>query len=140
MGVARNWFSRLSDQAPTDGVHYYHRAKLAQPNVIRQLHYYAKSLCVEIPYPLARESIMELCEPVMSPSPDETRVVPTSTVLNFLRTHGILFSGRQKEELARTMEALFQTLDPSIKSRSPFPWGELGYVTDHWVTVWYAGN
>jgi hypothetical protein len=59
-GVARHWYSKASDKAPTTGRLYHHLAILARPNALQQLFYYAKSLCVVIPFTSARESILTL--------------------------------------------------------------------------------
>ncbi|KAH8585923.1 hypothetical protein B0O99DRAFT_657066 [Bisporella sp. PMI_857] len=44
-GVARCWYSKASDKAPTTGRLYHHLAILARPNALQQLYYYA-NLCV----------------------------------------------------------------------------------------------
>ena len=65
-GVARHWYSKASDKAPTTGRLYHHLAILARPNALQQLFYYSKSLCVVIPFTSARESILTLFEPVLN--------------------------------------------------------------------------
>ncbi|KAE9374243.1 hypothetical protein N431DRAFT_455027 [Stipitochalara longipes BDJ] len=57
-GVARHWYSKASDKAPTTGRLYHHLAILARPrpNALQQLFYYAKSLCGI--FPSGRESIL----------------------------------------------------------------------------------
>tara|TARA_R110002060_G_scaffold57696_1_gene67903 strand:- start:481 stop:807 length:327 start_codon:yes stop_codon:yes gene_type:complete len=49
-GVVRHWYSKASDKAPTTGRLYHHLAILARPNVLQQLFYYSKSLCVVTPF------------------------------------------------------------------------------------------
>ncbi|KAK4041987.1 hypothetical protein C8A01DRAFT_14340 [Parachaetomium inaequale] len=124
--VSRHWYSRASDKAPTTGRLYHHLAILARPNAMQQLYYYSKSLCVEMPFLSARESIMTLFEPLISrtSNPQQARLPPTE--LNFGKTHGILFSGKQLEELEPTMETFFQLLDNHI-GRSTRRWLEAGY-------------
>ena len=63
-GVARYWYSKGSDRAPTTGRLYHHLAILARPNALRQLFYYTKSLCVVSPCTPARESILTLFHPI----------------------------------------------------------------------------
>jgi hypothetical protein len=41
-GVARHWYSKASDKAPTTGRLYHYLAILARPNTLQQLFYYAK--------------------------------------------------------------------------------------------------
>ncbi|KAL2260023.1 hypothetical protein VTK26DRAFT_6108 [Humicola hyalothermophila] len=124
--VSRHWYSRASDKSPTTGRLYHHLAILARPNALQQLYYYSKSLCVELPFLSARESIMTLFDPIMSrtPNPQQARLPPTE--LNFVKTHGILFSGKQMEELEAAMGAFFQLLDNHI-GRSTRRWLESGY-------------
>ena len=63
-GVARHWYSKASDKAPITGRLYHHLAILARPNALQQLFYYAKCLCVVVPFTSPRESILTLFEPV----------------------------------------------------------------------------
>ncbi|KAK4097793.1 hypothetical protein N658DRAFT_526800 [Parathielavia hyrcaniae] len=124
--VSRHWYSRASDKAPTTGRLYHHLAILARPNAQQQLYYYAKSLCVELPFPSARESIMTLFEPIMSrtPNPQQAKLPPAE--LYFVRTHGILFSGKQEEDLEPSITRFFELIDNHI-GRSTRRWLESGY-------------
>ncbi|KAJ6436628.1 telomerase-binding protein EST1A [Purpureocillium lavendulum] len=67
-GVSRHWYSMAADNSPTTGRFYHHLAILAQPNALQQLYFYAKSLCVPIPFPSARESVMTLFDPLLNGS------------------------------------------------------------------------
>ncbi|KAF5981585.1 hypothetical protein FBULB1_4696 [Fusarium bulbicola] len=96
-GVSRRWYSIASDKSPTTGRLYHHHAILARPNTLQQLCYYAKSLCVSIPFSSTRESIMALFGPVLSSSPNRG----TSFDAAFVRVHGILFSGKSRDQLER---------------------------------------
>lgn len=125
-GVSRHWYSRASDNAPTTGRLYHHLAILARPSPTQQLYYYSKSLCVEMPFLSARESIMTLFEPIMSrtPNPQQAKLPPTD--LSYVKSHGILFSGRQQEDFELTMATFLQLLDNHI-GRSVRRWLESGY-------------
>ncbi|KAL2181085.1 uncharacterized protein P884DRAFT_192070 [Thermothelomyces heterothallicus CBS 202.75] len=125
-GVSRRWYSQASDKAPTTGRLYHHLAILARPNILQQLYYYEKSLCVEIPFPSTRESIMTLFEPTLSSAPNSQQKRLQPTEVFFVKTHAILFSGRQLEELDATMEAFLQVLNNHI-ARSTRRWLEPGY-------------
>ncbi|KAJ4298763.1 hypothetical protein N0V88_003795 [Collariella sp. IMI 366227] len=105
--VSRNWYSKASDQSPTTGRLYHHLAILSRPNALQQLYYYSKSLCVELPFPSARDSIMTLFDPILAKAktPPNARLPPTE--LAFARTHGILFSGKHNEELVPSMNKFF---------------------------------
>ncbi|EAQ89589.1 hypothetical protein CHGG_06208 [Chaetomium globosum CBS 148.51] len=124
--VSRHWYSKASDKAPTTGRLYHHLAILARPNALQQLYYYAKSLCVEMPFLSARESILTLLEPIMSRTgnPQQNRLSPSER--NFVKLHAILFSGKQPEDWESTLEAFLQPLDNDI-ARSTRRWLEPGY-------------
>ena len=91
--VSRHWYSKASDKAPTTGRLYHHLAILARPNALQQLYYYSKSLCVEMPFASARESIMTLFEPILAPTPNLQQSRLPATEFAFVKTHSILFSG-----------------------------------------------
>ncbi|WAO85605.1 EST1-DNA-bind domain-containing protein [Fusarium falciforme] len=121
-GVSRHWYSKASDKSPTTGRLYHHLAILARPNALQQLSYYTKSLCVLIPFPSARESIMTLFDPVLSKSPN--RLAPIDAA--FVRAHGILFSGKSKDRLQESMDEFIGQLDSYI-----------GRVTKRWLDAGY---
>jgi hypothetical protein len=103
----------------TRGRLYHHLGILSRQNVLQQLYYHSKSLCVEMPFLLARKTIMTLFEPLIS------RADLPPIALNFTKTHGILFSGEQLEELEATMDTFFRLLDDHI-GRSARGWLEAG--------------
>ncbi len=113
-GVSRHWYSRASDKAPTTGRLYHHLAILARSNPLQQLQYYSKSLCVENPFHSARESIMTLFDPIMSPTFVPQLAKLSSTELDYIKTQGILFSGKKVEDLEYHMPSFFQSLDTHI--------------------------
>ncbi|KAK4243403.1 hypothetical protein C7999DRAFT_36275 [Corynascus novoguineensis] len=112
--VSRGWYSQASDKNPVVGRLYHHLAILARPNTWQQLFYYLKSLCVDIPFSSARESIMTLFEPLMSSMPNQQQKRLQPAELNFVKTHAILFSGKQLEDLEPTSKAFSQGLDSYI--------------------------
>jgi hypothetical protein len=93
---------------------YHHLAILARPSALQQLYYYAKSLCVEIPFPTTRESIITLFDPIMSPVPNPQQAGLPPTELHFVKAHSILYSSKQQEELVPTVDAFFKLLDNHI--------------------------
>lgn len=117
-GVSQRWYSMASDMSPTTGRLYHHRAILARPNALQQLYYYSKSLCVPMPFVSARESIMTLFDPLLSNT--QTRLAAVDAA--FVRVHGILFSGKNKEQLEPTMEEFLSQLD-----------GHIGRTTKRWL-------
>jgi hypothetical protein len=121
--VSRHWYSKASDKVPTTGRLYHHLAILARPNALQQLYYYTKSLCVEMPFLSARESIITLLEPIMSRTgnPQQSRL--SLSKRNFVKLHAILFSGKQPEDWESTLEAFLQPLDNDI-ARSTRRWLE----------------
>ncbi|KAK3383417.1 hypothetical protein B0T24DRAFT_566133 [Lasiosphaeria ovina] len=123
--VSRHWYSKASDKAPTTGRLYHHLAILARPNALQQLYYYTKSLCVAVPFSSARESIMTLFDPIMAPnSTQQSRLGPTD--LAFVKTHGIMFSGKMPEKLESSMDEFLSSLDGTI-ARSTRSWLEPAY-------------
>lgn len=121
--VSRHWYSKASDKAPTTGRLYHHLAILARPNALQQLFYYAKSLCVPIPFPSARESIMTLFDPVLNATGQPSRLQPVDAA--FVKAHGILFSGKLTEEYAPTVAEFLSNLDNHIGRTTR--WMESGY-------------
>jgi hypothetical protein len=121
-GVSRHWYSKAAAKSPTTGRLYHHLAILARPNVLQQLFYYSKSLCVPIPFSSARESIMTLFDPVLGNG--SLRLAPVDAA--FVRAHGILFSGKSRDQLEESMETFIAQLDGHI-ARSTKRWLESGY-------------
>ncbi|AEO60984.1 hypothetical protein MYCTH_2130133 [Thermothelomyces thermophilus ATCC 42464] len=124
--VSRHWYSRASDKAPTTGHLYHHLAILAQPNAQQQLYYYTKSLCVKTPFLSARESIMSLFEPIMSPISNPQQTWLPRVELHYVRTHGILFTGKQEERLQESMDQFLKSIGDHI-ALSLYRWLEPGY-------------
>jgi len=123
--VSRHWYAKASDKAPTTGRLYHHLAILARPTALQQLYYYTKSLCVAIPFSSARESIMNLFDPVMAPnSRQQSRLPPAE--LAFVRIHGTMFSKKSPEKLELLMAEFVNELDNHI-ARSTRRWLEPGY-------------
>ncbi|KAI5456149.1 hypothetical protein BGZ63DRAFT_323324, partial [Mariannaea sp. PMI_226] len=121
-GVSRHWYSKASDKSPTTGRLYHHLAILAKPNALQQLYYYTKSLCVPIPFLSAKESIMTLFDPVLGSNTSRLSEIDAA----YIRTHGILFSGKAKDRLSDSIEVFLTDLDHHIHSESK-RWLEAGY-------------
>ncbi|TGO07446.1 hypothetical protein BTUL_0275g00080 [Botrytis tulipae] len=113
-GVARHWYSKASDRAPTTGRLYHHIAVLARPNALQQLCYYGKSLCVVVPFNLARESILTLFDPVLHAESGygQYRLPPLETT--FIRAHGHLFTNRAIERFEPAVQEFLALLDNQI--------------------------
>lgn len=122
-GVSQHWYSKASNKSPNTGRLYHHLAILARPNALQQLYYYAKSLCVPIPFLSARESVMTLFDPILDSDPRHLSEVDT----NFVRVHAILFSGKGDEDkLKDSMERFLTILDSKIAGLTK-KWLEAGY-------------
>ena len=113
-GVARHWYSKASDKAPTTGRLYHHLAILARPNALQQLFYYAKSLCVVTPFTSARESILTLFDPVLNADNHQGlyRLPPLDT--SFVKAHGLLFTNKNVEKLELTVKEFLSLLGNQI--------------------------
>ncbi|KAK2061343.1 hypothetical protein LY76DRAFT_508125 [Colletotrichum caudatum] len=120
--VSRHWYSKASDKAPTTGRLYHHLAIVARPNALQQLFYYAKSLCVPIPFLNARESIMTLFDPHLDGTPPPLQDINAA----FVRAHGVLFSGKSSELFAPSVEEFVGSLDGHI-ARNTKGWMDCGY-------------
>ena len=121
--VSRDWYFRVSDKAPATGRLYHHLAILARPNLQEQLFYYAKSLCVKMPFSFARKGATIWFERMMSSAskPQQTGHPPTE--LEFVKAHGSLF--KRDKELEATMDRFL-----ALINRNDFPahrWLESGY-------------
>ncbi len=112
-GVARHWYSKASDKAPTTGRLYYHLAILAKPNVLQQLFYYSKSLCVDIPFMSARESILILFGPVLNTDTHRQYLLPPLDTA-FVRAHGLLFTSGDMDKFEATKKDFLGLLDNQI--------------------------
>ncbi|KAI1818598.1 hypothetical protein GGS20DRAFT_194570 [Poronia punctata] len=123
--VSRNWYSKASDKAPTTGRLYHHLAILARPNALQQLFYYVKSLCVPVPFPSTKESIMTLFDPVLSVSGYQHARLSRSDVA-FVKAHAILFSKKQMENYHPIVHDFLDSLDGHIE-RVTQRWVEAGY-------------
>ncbi|KAI1778922.1 hypothetical protein F4818DRAFT_233446 [Hypoxylon cercidicola] len=123
--VSRHWYSKASDKAPTTGRLYHHLAILARPNPLQQLYYYAKSLCVPIPFSSARESIMTLFDPILDPnSAQHSRFIAIDVA--FVKANGILFSNKLSDEFVATVDSFCDMLGYHI-GRTTRKWMESGY-------------
>lgn len=122
--VSRRWYSKASDKAPTTGRLYHHLAILARPNALQQLYYYTKSLCVDIQFESARDSIMTLLDPIMALAFHQSRLAPTE--VEFVRCHGILFSKKFPEKYETSANEFINSLDNHI-ARTTRKFLESGY-------------
>ena len=113
-GVARHWYSKASEKAPTTGRLYHHLAILARPNALQQLFYYAKSLCVVIPFTSARESILTLFEPVLNSDNAQGQYRLPPLDMAFVRAHGLLFTNKNIEKFQPTVDEILGLLDNQI--------------------------
>ncbi|TLS20437.1 uncharacterized protein PpBr36_11261, partial [Pyricularia pennisetigena] len=120
--VSRGWYSRASDKAPSTGRLYHHLAILARPNVLAQLFYYAKSLCVPIPFSSARDSILTLFEPIMAGTHGNLQPVDRALV----RCHGTFFTGKGTEDLEDARNEFLSNLDLAV-AKGARRWLEAGY-------------
>ena len=119
--VSRYWYAKASDKAPTTGRLYHHLAILARPNALQQLFYYAKSLCVPVPFSSARDSIMTLFDPLLDPSSAaHQRLEPVDAA--FVRFNGILFSRKAMRQLDSSATQFFELLDSRI-----------GWMREEWI-------
>jgi hypothetical protein len=128
-GVSRYWYSKASEKSPTTGRLFHHLAILSRPNALQQLYYYTKSLCVPIPFPSARESIMTLFDPVLNGDANRLEDVDAA----FVQVHGILISGKCEDQLEPSISKFLGLLDGQI-GRTTKKWLESGQVALSFVS------
>lgn len=121
--VSRHWYSRASDKAPTTGRLHHHLAILARQNVVAQLFYYTKSLCVPIPFGNSRDSILTLFDPIMAGTQGGD-LKPVDRAL--VKCHGIFYTGKNTENLDDTRNEFLSNLDLTIAKASR-DWLATGY-------------
>ncbi|KAI6777717.1 Telomerase-binding protein-like protein [Emericellopsis cladophorae] len=70
-GVSRTWYMYTSDRLPHVGRLYHHFAVLNRGFVVPQLCYWAKSLCVPLPFDGTRASIRKVYDPLFAQATSE---------------------------------------------------------------------
>ncbi|KAH6667759.1 hypothetical protein B0J14DRAFT_547891 [Halenospora varia] len=141
-GVARHWYSKASDKAPTTGRLYHHLAILARPNALQQLFYYSKSLCVAVPFSSALESILTLFEPVLNADngQGQYRLPPLDAA--FVKAHGLLFTNKEMHKFDHTVDEFLSLLNTHI-GRVTRKFMEQGYhiaVANHVAILGFASS
>jgi hypothetical protein len=113
-GVVRHWYSEASNKALITGRLYHHLAILARLNALQQLFYYAKSLCLVVPFTYARESILTLSEPVLNADngQGQYRLPPLNTA--FIIAHGLLFTNTTMENFNPAVQEFTGQFDNQI--------------------------
>ncbi|KAG6163670.1 hypothetical protein E4U51_005605 [Claviceps purpurea] len=123
--VAKYWYTQASDNAPTTGRLYHHLAILARPNVLEQLFFYSKSLCVKDPFSSAWDSILTFFDSLLDTgSLFYQRRDPVHAA--FVRVHGILFSDKGTDQLQSAMDHFHGSLEHHIVAEQD-NWLEPGY-------------
>ncbi|KAK1996463.1 hypothetical protein LX36DRAFT_682387 [Colletotrichum falcatum] len=87
-----------------------------------QQFYYAKSLCVPIPFLSTRRSIMTLFDPHLNGTPMRLQEMDAA----FVRAHGVLFSGKSSELFTPSVTGFVDSLDRHI-ARNTKGWLDCGY-------------
>lgn len=113
-GVARNWYSQVSDKAPTTGRLYHHLAILARPNAFAQLSYYSKSLLVAVPFASARESMLTLFNPILDADSAHGQLRLPPLEISFVKAHGLLFTNEDIEKFEDSKNEFLGLLDNHI--------------------------
>jgi hypothetical protein len=121
---SRDWYTIVSNNSPTVGRLYHHLAILARPSSVLQLSYYAKSVCVPLPFFSTREFAMGLFTPHLATPPGQHAHV-TVCEGAFIRCHGIIFSDTQEAKFTPSLEVFKHSLDKQISSIAD-GWSEQG--------------
>ncbi|RYP48351.1 hypothetical protein DL769_011210 [Monosporascus sp. CRB-8-3] len=123
VSVSRDWYSKVSNKAPTTGRLHHHLAILARGDNLQQLFYFTKSLCVPIPFREGRDSIMTFFKPILdgtAPQRDDKEAaesipdsVPDSTRQDETFKIAAYFSNKVHEVV---FQPLRRHADPNILS------------------------
>ncbi|KHO01376.1 uncharacterized protein MAM_00377 [Metarhizium album ARSEF 1941] len=126
--VSRNWYTMASNKIPRVGRLYHHLAILARPDVIQQLFFYAKSLCVPVPFPSSRETVKVLFDPLLDPESTPENLAPVD--LAFVRVHGLFYFAKEehKDLLHSSMQEFLSRLEDHIERKNVL-WRQHGYLT-----------
>jgi len=110
--VARQWYLKAANRSTTTGRLYHHLAILARPDALPQLLYYGKALTVSTPFVAARDSIMTLFEPALSPKQSRRRYTPIITA--FIKANAVLFTRTHLDNLDESITQFVGLLDSHI--------------------------
>ena len=110
--VSSSWYSKAADRTPHVGSLYHHLGMLAEPNMLDQLFYYCKSLCVADPFHPARESILTLFNSTENVAPQGTLVDAA-----FVQLHGVNFTHIGLEDFSKALSDYLWALDKHIGSQ-----------------------
>ena len=127
--VARFWYRKAADKDPTVGRRYHHLAILAQPHLLPQLANYGRSLTCVQPFLGARESVLNLFEPLLkAPAPSaHHRPRPPSMEEHLVRAHGMLFTGTRLGDVQSVIRHYLASLD-QLLDRATGRWKEQGVL------------
>ncbi|KAG9228865.1 hypothetical protein BJ875DRAFT_446480 [Amylocarpus encephaloides] len=90
--VAKYWYVKASDRAPTTGYLYHHLAIIAYPNPLEELFYYWKSLGAAVPFFTARPSILIMFQRYLDADNGQCHVRLSPLDTAFLKVHKLLFT------------------------------------------------
>ena len=105
--VSRHWYSKASNISPGTGRLYHHLAILARPNLLLQLFYFTKSLCVAVPFSSTPESILVLSEPILEANSGQGQYRLTPFETSFVKIHSQLFTRNMNKFRSRVCEFLY---------------------------------
>ncbi|KAK2035739.1 hypothetical protein LZ31DRAFT_485986 [Colletotrichum somersetense] len=119
---SQQWFLKASDKGPEVGRLYHHLATMA-PNALEQLFYYAKSLCVSVPFLNSRKTMTDFLFALYAtgcPKPSAEKDAA------YLSAHAILFTGKNKEQFMPWVSLFVGNLNNFIEENK-----------DHWLVSGY---
>ncbi|RYN16398.1 hypothetical protein AA0114_g12465 [Alternaria tenuissima] len=131
-GVARSWYTKAADKNPTVGRLYHHMAILARPNAMQQMYYYSRSLTSAKPFQSARDSILNLFDPIFGRAvAAPTNVSPDDT--SFIKAHGFQFEKtrplKDQQENENALTVGFLSAKPDFIGNLD---NQIGRVTAQW--------
>ena len=108
-GVSKYWYNQDTDQCPETGRIQHHLAVLSRPDTLQQFFYYTKALISVRPFSNARESIVQLFNPILS-APADRHTLITS----FVAAHGALFMHMPVEQFVARSKFFLSNLRQEV--------------------------
>ncbi|TEY52423.1 hypothetical protein BOTCAL_0259g00080 [Botryotinia calthae] len=111
--ISRSRYLEASNISPITGRLYHRLAILAKQNMLQELHYYAKSLCVVEPFVATRESILKLFVFVNTQNDQRNYQLPAFDVA-FIKVYNSLFTNNCTNRFDTILDGFLVLLDNQL--------------------------
>ncbi|KAJ6038279.1 hypothetical protein N7499_004224 [Penicillium canescens] len=117
--VSRYWYNQYLDQRSEPGRIQHHLAVLSRSDTLQRFFYYSKALLSVDPFANARESMIQLFNPILS-APADRHTLTTS----FVDAHGVLFLRMPSEQFDAQSKFLLVNLRQEVSWLAILQYGE----------------